>query len=494
MRRLLVLGLLLIAAAPAPNNRVRYTVRCVADTRTLYEADIDAPPGTDFSVHLGDRGFTLDATFVNELTDAGVDVRASLATRRRRGELWEEDAQQHRFNVRFDQQIEMLPFGRAGKAGLLKFDIVPARSSGDGPMTINIHDVSNGAITVDAWREPHWYDVEVGNERGRIFTGTEGRVGGVTITPRPVAHGDPWRFVDVSAGRARGVLCRGEWQNVGPARVRVTPEGAPPSECPPPQVSADHLSRLDDAFRFAKTLGPRVWPGFTAEESPIILIDGDHEFLLNSATGAEGFTETPQRFRDKPVYVRARVFPPNLQASFPAIGRATVVIGTPEATKSDPAAWTITVLHELFHVFTFEHGEVEKVAALGIGPMNDARWQLSYPFPYADPRVAAAVRAAALAPSRESLAAIAKLVSPKDYAYLKFVITKEGVARYFENRIGELAGVPQHVASVGPTISRSDFYTLGLRVGLHLDQVSPDWKRHYFDSGVWLDDLLATAR
>src|SRR5229473_2798405 len=117
MRRLAILALLLTAAAPAqpPLNRIRFVVRCIEVSggaqRTLYEADVDGPPGTDFSVRLRDRGFTLDALFVNELTASGkLDVRSSLTTRRRHGTassglpLWEEDAQEHRFVVGFDQE------------------------------------------------------------------------------------------------------------------------------------------------------------------------------------------------------------------------------------------------------------------------------------------------------------------------------------------------------------------------------------------------------
>jgi len=276
MRRLAILALLLTAAAPAPQsmttlNRIRFVVRCVEESngvrRTLYEADVDGPPGTDFTVRLRDHGFTLDALFVNEPTASGkLDVRSSLTTRRRHGTssaglpLWEEDAQEHRFMVGFDQEIEMLPFGGAGKAGLLKFDILPERSGGEGPMRIRIHDIhSNGAIMVDAFRQPHWYDVEaeidggsavMARITGRIFTGTAGsmampQLGNLTITPRAVEHADSWRYSDITLGGrpfgqgSRAVVCRNEWQSftIDPKRalrIRVAPEGTGPDngDCP----------------------------------------------------------------------------------------------------------------------------------------------------------------------------------------------------------------------------------------------------------------------
>ena len=146
-------------------------------------------------------------------------------------------------------------------------------------------------------------------------------------------------------------------------------------------VATQHLVRLNESFRIAEVLGPRVWPGFTAQDSPVILIDGELEYLLNSQDGAEGFTATTQTFRGRTIFSRPRIFPPGLQASFPAIGRPAVVIGTPEGTKTEPAIWTIVVLPSCF-TSTLCSREVEKVASLVISPANDGQWQLSYPFPY----------------------------------------------------------------------------------------------------------------
>lgn len=260
MMRLAIFALLFATVSPRPMNRIRFTVRCVEESRgvhrTLYEADVDGPPGTDFQLHMRDQGFVLDAAFVNELTASGnLDIRASLTTRRRYGSsraglpLWEEDSQERRFVAGFDQEIAILPFGGAGKAGLLKFEIVPERSSGSGPLRIHINDVhSNGAITVDAVRLPHWYAVEaevdegdnvIARAQGRIFTGTSGTLvlpvaGNLTIVPRSLEHADPWRYTDVTLGGrlfagTRAVVCRSTWQTFPidskrSVRIRVAPE------------------------------------------------------------------------------------------------------------------------------------------------------------------------------------------------------------------------------------------------------------------------------
>ena len=308
-------------------------------------------------------------------------------------------------------------------------------------------------------------------------------------------------------------------------------------------VAPEHLVRLAESFRIAEVLGPRVWPGFTAADAPILLIDGEREYLLNNDGAAAGFTATAQTFRGRAVLERPRVFPPGLQASFPLVDRATVVIGTPDGTHTAPAVWTIVVLHELFHVYAFNHDEVDKVAALGIGPRLDAQWQLSYPFPYDDARVQRAMHIAgrdlyrciesgADLPYEANVADEAvrtfgdllDLAAPwkKDYAYAKFVATKEGVARYFEYRIAELAArdyrpsaayakldgadafaqawkshyeaMPFQIKHLGNVShSRSEFYSLGMGIALVLDRIKPDWQKTYFDQGVWIDDLLHDA-
>ena len=287
----------------------------------------------------------------------------------------------------------------------------------------------------------------------------------------------------------------------------------------PPQIDPADLARLDDAFRIAGTFGPRVWPGFTAAGAPVILIRGDFEYLLNCDTGTPGFALLPsQRFRGKPVFVRPRTLPPNLLASFPAIGRDTVVVGTPEATQRTPAYWTLTICHELFHVYQGEHGMTEKVATLAIGPQNDPSWQLDYKFPYNDPRVVNAMHLLGDSifealqdedPYRarvvgDALHNLLDLLSPKDAAYLRFVVLKEGIARYFEYGVAKLASPKtwqhdyepmrftiEHLGRVSH--SRTEFYALGLGLGLLLDRVDPQWQQAYFNDNRWLDDIYLHA-
>ncbi len=160
-------------------------------------------------------------------------------------------------------------------------------------------------------------------------------------------------------------------------------------EAPPP-ADAD-LLRLQEAFRLAQTIAPRVWNGFAADDAPIVLIRGEFEYVLNDDVAPDGFEKMTQSFRAHPIYARPRTFPPGLEASFPAIGRDAVVIGVPEVSGRTAAGWSIIVCHELFHVYQRRHGMAEKIASLNIGPRNDANWQLNYPFPYKTERVVRAL-------------------------------------------------------------------------------------------------------
>ncbi|HVR44633.1 MAG TPA: hypothetical protein VMS56_14450 [Thermoanaerobaculia bacterium] len=320
--------------------------------------------------------------------------------------------------------------------------------------------------------------------------------------------------------------------------------GSGAAGAPPP---AAELVRLDEAFRIAERLGPRVWPDFTADEAPVLLLANEREYLLNTPGGAEGFEPVNARFRGRGVFARAKVFPPGLEASFPAIGRECVVIGTAEATGKSGARWTLIVLHELFHVFQAEHlGLGERVSKLSIAKDPSGQWQLDHPFPYREPSIGRALhvvgyglfrtlessadrayQAEVAAESLETLLDLLAALHPDEGhgEYLRFAATKEGLARWFEYRIAreaaaawepsprfsELEGadafarvweesyaaLPNQIKHLGRVSrSRSEFYNLGLGLALVLDQIDPAWQARLSDA--WLDraflDSVAAAR
>lgn len=208
-----------------------YTIRCTevvdARSRVLYEATVDG--ATDFDVHLRDARFEMKATFTAETPN---DLRVRIETRRRSGTsanrlpLWEEDVQQHRLRVRFDQRVELLPFGGAGPRGLLKLDVLPKKSAATTPR-IDIAQ-SSDHIRVHAHRLPHWYEVRA-------------RIEGVN------AHANAVVFARDNARL-----------QLGDATITVTPEPAPYRD-----ARTSTLVRFDGAWKNGAPFA-RAWEGITS--------------------------------------------------------------------------------------------------------------------------------------------------------------------------------------------------------------------------------------
>lgn len=288
---------------------------------------------------------------------------------------------------------------------------------------------------------------------------------------------------------------------------------------PGPLRAQQDLTRLIEDARFlVATSGEAIWPGFAATPAGVLLIDGDQERLychpgqpgpagdfswggMNAQTGCD-------------VYVRDRVFPPNLLASFPAIdGVPTVVIGTPDATGLDTAQWTRTLVHERFHQLQYSWpGYYPGTRALGLhGDDETAQWMLNYPFPYADKAVATALEsmAAGLADALSVDQSIdgtaraeairryvgarddaAALLSAADWRYVEFQMWQEGVAAWTE------AAVWEHAGEAGPPLrdrlattlkeldvadlARVSFYALGAGEAALLDTAGDEWRALYW--------------
>ena len=219
-------------------------------------------------------------------------------------------------------------------------------------------------------------------------------------------------------------------------------------------------------------------------------------------------------------------------------------MGSPEALGKGSGNWVITAGHEMFHVFQAANGSYQKATALEIGPKDEASWQLTFPFPYRDADVMRLIHlqgyliwlaaqssdqndakyniGTALDATRVYRSYLARLTSDeKAYRYSQYQEWNEGAAAYFEYRLAEKAAAdtyrPTHGYSSLPGAqryadlwreayesrpfltkhagraakNRNAFYHLGAGKALALDQVDAGWKKRYFGTGVWLDDLLA---
>jgi hypothetical protein len=316
---------------------------------------------------------------------------------------------------------------------------------------------------------------------------------------------------------------------------------APVARRAPTLDDADRY-RIAEAFRLADTFGERLWPGWQSAPFAVLLVTPDQEFLVRHPKPTPDFRSLGNdALLGWPVWSRPRQFDVNLLASFPAVGNLpTVVIGQPANTAARTStSWVLTIAHEHFHQMQYSlPGYYAGVNALGLAHGDQqGGWMLNYAFPYARPEVQAqfavlcarldeAIRQepgagtiAALRAYLDAKRALRKLVSPDDYKYFSFQLWQEGVARYTEYRMGELAAsgyapgaefsaLPDYTpyaaasraildrihaqltrARLGET-GRPAFYPVGAAEGLLLDRVNPSWRAQYARAGFTLDGLL----
>lgn len=300
------------------------------------------------------------------------------------------------------------------------------------------------------------------------------------------------------------------------------------------QVTMPHadIVRIAEFFNIAEAFRDDIWNHWSSAPFALLLITPDHEFLIRHPEPSADFEPAGyDSLLQSMVYVRPRVFPPNLLASFPAVGGIpTIVIGQPEPTGKSSTFWVLTALHEHFHQFQSSQPDYyASVNALGLsGGDQTGQWMLNYPFPYESPDVADrfdewslalhnVLQQAGTPEFEESLASyfekrtlLREALDENDYQYMSFQIWQEGVARYTEYKIAETASAhyipsaefrlvddfipfPEAADELygnimeglsGPSLQnhkRVAFYSVGAAEALLLDMLNPDWKKQYFE-------------
>ena len=124
-----------------------------------------------------------------------------------------------------------------------------------------------------------------------------------------------------------------------------------PTQAQQPTLREADRIRIAEVFRLAEALQEDVWTGWESAPFAVLLVTPEHEFLIRHPHPSERFTRAAyDSLLQSDVYVRPRVFPPNLLATFPAdSGVPTIVVGPPEQTGRASTRWVITMLHEHFH-------------------------------------------------------------------------------------------------------------------------------------------------
>lgn len=305
-----------------------------------------------------------------------------------------------------------------------------------------------------------------------------------------------------------------------------------------PRVAAADRVRLAEAFRLGETLGDRIWEGWGKAPFAVLLVTPEGEFLMRHPRPPQDFAPVGHDplLRGE-VFFRKRTLNPNLLATFPVGGVPTIVIGRAENTAAKTSTpWVVTVLHEHFH--QLQNSQPDYYDA--VGGLNLSRgdqtgmWMLNFAFPYGDAEVqrrfealsrllAEALQArgkknfsATLARYLEARRAFTSALAPDDYRYFSFQVWQEGVSRYTEYRVAELAAKRYkpsrefralkdytpfaEVAGRGyqgllneltalrlEGYGRVAFYPLGAGEGLLLDRVNRRWRGRYFADKFYLE-------
>ena len=310
--------------------------------------------------------------------------------------------------------------------------------------------------------------------------------------------------------------------------LTLAPRSSSPRSSLAPDISATDRIRIREAHRLATKLGDRIWPNWHSAPFALLLVTPDYEYLVGHPHPSADFIATKvDTLLGGPVLYRKRTYSVQIQATFPAVnGVNTIVIGPAELTADKSSTrWVLTVLHEHFHQYVYSQaGYYDAVAKLGLAHGDESgMWMLNYPFPYDSARVQLAFTAmthalldalaqtdkAALtaksAAFRRAMGTFRQSVSGEAAKYFDFQLWQEGVARYTEIALGDLAArdytpsaefsaLPDYksYATVAADIRRGVLndlgtmslakqrrvvvYSTGAADALLLDRVRPAWK------------------
>ena len=306
-----------------------------------------------------------------------------------------------------------------------------------------------------------------------------------------------------------------------------------------PAIEQIDRVRIAEAYRIADKLQDKLWTGWSTAPFGMLFITDEHEFLIRHPKPNDEFTSIGyDKLLKSEVFVRPRKFQKNFLATFPAFGPTPViVIGKAENTAEKTSSrWVFVVLHEHFHQLQYSRpGYFADVTALDLhGGDQTGMWQINYPFPYKDEKVVAdfskladlLLAAYGSKDENEQRMAFSTYVTarekfsaslnPKDYKYASFQLWQEGIARYTQYKMAELAArelQPSKDFQALPDFVPFDreakrlhemtldemrtldlskwqrvvFYPFGGVEGLLLDRVTPSWRAKYFEDKFALE-------
>lgn len=299
-----------------------------------------------------------------------------------------------------------------------------------------------------------------------------------------------------------------------------------------PAIAEIDRVRIAEAYRVGEKLQNQIWPGWSIAPFGMLFVTDEHEFLIRHAKPSDEFTSIGyDKLLKSEVFVRPRKFQKSFLATFPAFGQTPViVVGKAENTTDKTSTrWLFVVLHEHFHQLQYSRPDYYP----GVNALDLSRgdttgmWQINYPFPYKDESTAkrfreltdlllAAYEAKTDAARSTMLNAylakrkeFAETLKPNDRKYASFQLWQEGISRYTQYKMAQLAGrklKPSKAFRLLPDFTpfdkeaerllaatlkemrdldlrsweRTVFYPFGAVEGLLLDRVHPGWRAKYF--------------
>jgi len=298
-----------------------------------------------------------------------------------------------------------------------------------------------------------------------------------------------------------------------------------------PAITDVDRVRLAEVYRIGEKIQDQIWPDWHTAPFGILFVTDDNEFLIRHPKPNGDFVSVGyDKLLKSEVFVRPRKFPKSFLATFPAFDATPViVVGKAENTSDKTSTrWVFVLLHEHFHQLQYSRTNYFADAnALGLsGGDTSGMWQINYPFPYKEDAVATRFRkltdllleaydAKTKDEQEHKLGvylgerkAFADSLKPNDYKYASFQLWQEGIARYTQVRMAEIAGrkaKPSKAFRSLPdftpfdkeaerlhnalrkeindldlkTWERTVFYPFGAIEGLLLDRTEPAWRSKY---------------
>ena len=303
--------------------------------------------------------------------------------------------------------------------------------------------------------------------------------------------------------------------------------------------------RLAEFYRMNQILGDSIWPGWKKVPDAVLLICDSAEYLIRHPAPPAQFKSLGyDSLLAADVLWRPRVLPAHLLSTSPGMGGvATIMIGRAESTQSKASTpWVITLAHEHFHQWQMSQPwYYRSVDSLRLSSGDrTGMWMLNYPFPYdseefGDMFSALCRQLSVLLQTENADSLRARLraylsererfqtnIKPADDRYFSFQVWQEGIARYVEWKITELAArnyKPSDAFIALPDYEpfeavaqrfrqnffkelttqklseskRVAFYAFGAAEGMILSNLLPGWPTRYNKERFSVERLLQMA-